>query len=154
MGKETAPRRFQNILTGVLLLIGAACLLVGFFAFNWISVLGLGMSGLQLWVEANNPSSLVGLSADAQQLNWLILIPIIGLLVFILGFRITRRFRFNSPLARILILLLALVNFYPFYMVFSTFTRTTIDTTAFIGFGFWVALVGNIFVTLTVLLKG
>lgn len=139
-----------NMVSGVLIALGSIVLLIGFLAFQWISLVGFGMTGLQLAMDATNPSSVLSLLSGAQQITTLIVLLPSGIVILLLSFRLVRKPNAPSVLNRFGIVLLSAANMYPLYLAFSSINQNSAST--LLGVGFWITLIANIVVFLAALL--
>lgn len=151
MERESAVGVAGNFLTGVLLTLGSLAVLLGFIAFQWITIVGFGMTGLQLAIEASSPTSLVNYGNGLRQLTWLLLLLGTGFLNLLCGLSLIRKPRSKATITRWFIFLLSIVSFYPIYLLFAAVSQSGLSATPIIGVGFWITLIGNIVVFIVVI---
>lgn len=145
--------RHWRLLQGTSLLAGAALLLAGFVVFQWVSFLRFGQTGLQIVLE-NQQSLPSQVMLQPQQPIWTLwLVPLCALAALFVSWRLLRAPAGGRTLLTILLFGLGLVTLYPFWMTYTSWTVDFARTTDLLATGFWLALIGDMVVTITALLS-
>ena len=143
----------RNVVQGLVLLAGAALLLAGFVVFQWVSFLRFGQTGLQIALE-NQQSLPAQVMLQPQQPVWTLwLAPLCALAALFVGWRLMRVAAGQRTLLTMLLFGLGLVTFYPFWMTYTGWSVDFARTTDILATGFWLALLGNLVVTVTALVS-
>ena len=146
----------RNVIQGLVLLAGAVMMLAGFIVFQWISVLGFGRTGLQIVLE-NQQSLPSQLMLQPEQPLWTLwLVPLVAIGALLVGWRVLRMGGGRRTLLTVLLFALGLVALYPFWVTYSAWTVDVVDivdTRDILASGFWLALAGDVLVTLAALVS-
>jgi len=143
----------RYVVHGLVLIAGAALLLAGFVVFQWVSFLRFGQTGLQIVLE-NQQSLPSQVMLQPQQPVWTLwLVPLCALAALLVGWRLTRIPAGGRTLLTILLFALGLATLYPFYMTYTGWSVDFAQTTDILATGFWLALLGDLVVTVTALIS-
>ena len=143
----------RNVIQGLVLLAGAALMLAGFVVFQWVSFLRFGQTGLQIALENQQALPAQVLLRPEQPVWTLWLIPLCALAALFVGWRLLRLGEGRRTLLTILLFALGLATLYPFYMTYTGWSVDFAQTTDILAAGFWLALLGNLGVTVTALVS-